>query len=83
MLQDWGVVTAAPRRGISVVMDLSDLKKIQITPESIACHVRRYLDSLDLLSLTVEQVAVHAAAQAEPGRVRLLCGCLLYTSRCV
>ena len=76
MLQDWGVVTAAPRRGISVVMDLSDLKKIQITSESIACHVRRYLDSLDLLSLTVEQVAVHAAAQAESGRVRLLCGTL-------
>ena len=76
MLQDWGVVTAAPRRGISVVMDLSDLKKIQITPESIACHVRRYLDSLDLLSLTVEQVASHAAAQAEPGQVHLLCGTL-------
>ena len=76
MLQDWGVVTAAPRRGISVVMDLSDLKKIQITSESIACHVRRYLDSLDLLSLTVEQVAVHAAAQAESGRIRLLCGTL-------
>ena len=49
MLQNWGVVTAAPRRGISVVMDLEDLKKIQIAPESIACHVRRYLDSLELL----------------------------------
>lgn len=66
MLQDWGVVTAAPRRGISVVMDLEGLKKIQITPESIACHVRRYLDTLELLSLTVERVATHAAAYASP-----------------
>ena len=61
MLQNWGVVTAAPRRGISVVMDLAALQKIQITPESIACHVRRYLDSLDLLSLTVGRAAAHAA----------------------
>lgn len=62
MLQNWGVVTAAPRRGISVVMDLAALQRIQITPESIACHVRRYLDSLDLLALTVGRVAAHAAA---------------------
>lgn len=61
MLRDWGVVTAAPRRGISVEMDLAALQKIQIAPESIACHVRRYLDSLDLLTLTVERVAAHAA----------------------
>lgn len=66
MLQDWGVVTAAPRRGISVEMDLEGLKKIQIAPESIACHVRRYLDSLELLSLTVERVVAHAAAYASP-----------------
>lgn len=62
MLQDWGVVTAAPRRGISVMMDLAGLKSVHITPESIACHVRRYLDSLDLLSLTAERVAAHAGA---------------------
>ena len=65
MLQNWGVVTAAPRRGISVVMDLASLQKIQITPESIACHIRRYLDSLDLLALTVERVAAHAAANVQ------------------
>ena len=64
MLQDWGVVTAAPRRGISVVMDVEGLQRIPIAPEAIACHVRRYLDSLDLLSLTVEKVAKHAAAHA-------------------
>ena len=61
MLQDWGVVTAAPRKGISVVMNLEGLQKIHIAPESIACHVRRYLDSLDLLSLTVRMVAAHGA----------------------
>ena len=77
MLRRWGVVTAAPRRGISVVMDLEGLKKIQITPESIACHVRRYLDSLELLSLTVERVAAHAGARAEAKETRQLRGILL------
>ena len=66
MLQDWGVVTAAPRRGISVEMNLAALQKIHIAPEAIACHVRRYLDSLDLLTLTVERVAAHAAASVSP-----------------
>lgn len=65
MLQNWGVVNTAPRRGISVVMDLEGLKRIHITPESIACHVRRYLDSLELLSLTVESIAAHSASCAE------------------
>ena len=72
MLRDWGVVTAAPRRGISVEMDLAALQKIHIAPEAIACHVRRYLDSLDLLSLTVERVAAHAAAFAAPEDVQRL-----------
>lgn len=72
MLRQWGVVTTAPRRGISVVMDLTALKKIQITPASIACHVRRYLDSLELLSLTVERVAAHAAAHTSPDDAALL-----------
>lgn len=62
MLQDWGVVAAAPRRGISVEMNLEALKKIHITPEVIACHVRRYLDSLELLCMTVERTAAHGAA---------------------
>lgn len=72
MLRDWGVVTAAPRRGISVEMDLAALQKIQISPEAIACHVRRYLDSLDLLSLTIERVAAHAAARVQPKDARRL-----------
>lgn len=66
MLQDWGVVTAAPRKGISVVMNLEGLQKIYIAPESIACHVRRYLDSLELLSLTVRMVAAHGAVHMPP-----------------
>lgn len=72
MLRDWGVVTAAPRRGISVEMDLAALQKIYIAPESIACHVRRYLDSLDLLALTVERVAAHAAPFVLPEDARRL-----------
>lgn len=72
MLREWGVVTAAPRRGISVEMDLEALKRISIDPETIARHVRRYLDSLDLLALTVESVAAHAAAHVEPGEARRL-----------
>lgn len=72
MLRDWGVVTAAPRRGISVAMDLAALQQVHIAPEAIACHVRRYLDSLDLLTLTVEAVAAHAAAYAPPQEVEQL-----------
>lgn len=72
MLQDWGVVTAAPRRGISVEMDLAALQKIHIAPEAIACHVRRYLDSLDLLALTMERVAAHAATHIKPQDVQQL-----------
>ncbi|WP_195632962.1 hypothetical protein [Enterocloster bolteae] len=40
MREEWGVVTAAPKKGISVVMNLEGLQKIHIAPESIACHVR-------------------------------------------
>lgn len=72
MLQAWGVVQAAPRRGILVEMDLDALQRIQIAPETIARHVRRYLDSLDLLALTVEPVAAHAAAYMEAEAVRRL-----------
>ncbi len=78
MLQGWGVVTATPRRGISVEMDLAALQKINIAPESIACHVRRYLDSLDLLALTVDRVAGHAAAHVESKDVQRLQEVLLW-----
>ena len=54
------------RKGISVVMNLEGLQKIHIAPESIACHVRRYLDSLELLSLTVRMVAARGAVYMTP-----------------
>ena len=38
------------------------LRHIPIDPALVAYHVRRYLDSLELLSLTAEGVAAHAAA---------------------
>ena len=60
------MVTAAPRKGISVVMNLEGLQKIHIAPESIACHMRRYLDSLELLSLTVRMVAARGAVYMTP-----------------
>lgn len=70
VLQDWGVVTAAPRNGIFVAKDLEGLRKIYIAPEQIAGHVRRYFDSLQLVALTVEGVAEHAALHAKPDETR-------------
>lgn len=61
-LQEWGVVTAKRGRGIYVAMDLAGLKNVQIDPGLLGCHLRRFLDSLELLSLTAEGVAAHAAA---------------------
>lgn len=72
ILQEWGVVAATPGKGIFVTMDLDDLKKVKISPGMIATHVRRFLDSLELLSLTVEEVALHAANNAAPGEVQKL-----------
>lgn len=60
-LERWGVVTAIRGKGIFVAMDLKAMGKIEIEPELIACHIRKYLDSLELLSLTIENVAAHAA----------------------
>ncbi len=65
-LQQWGVVTAKRGNGIYVAMDLEDLKKIYLDRDLIACYVRRFLDSLELLSLTIESVAVHAAGEVKP-----------------
>ena len=61
IMQEWGVVKAVRGNGIFVMMDIHDLKKIEISPHLIACHVRRYLDTLDLLTLTIEGVAAYAA----------------------
>ncbi len=71
-LQDWGVVTATRGKGIFVAMDLEGLKKIHIPPELVACHVRRFMDSLELISLTIEGVAAHAAAYVTAEEARWL-----------
>ena len=72
ILQEWGVVEATPGKGIFVTMDLDGLKKLTISPGMIASHVRRFLDSLELLSLTVESVAVHAAENASASEAQEL-----------
>lgn len=62
IMQEWGVVKTIRGKGIFVEMDLSEMKKIQISPRLIAYHVRRYLDSMELLALTIEGASVCAAA---------------------
>ena len=61
ILQDWGVVTAKRGSGIYVAMDLSALKRAHIPKKMIACHLRRFLDNMDLLCFTIDGVAAHAA----------------------
>ncbi|WP_353616489.1 GntR family transcriptional regulator [Clostridium sp. D33t1_170424_F3] len=61
IMQEWGVVKTVRGNGIFVEMDLEELKKIQIPAHLIANQVRRYLDSLELLSLTIEGTAGCAA----------------------
>ncbi len=63
LLQKWGVADAVRGKGIFVTTDLEGLKKLSLPGELIAGHVRRYLDSLELLSLTAEGVAAYAAAR--------------------
>lgn len=60
ILQEWGVVRTVRGKGVFVAMDLQAMSRIQIDADLIACHLRRYLDSLELISLTVEGVAAHA-----------------------
>ena len=60
-LQKMGVVTAKRGHGIYVDMNLDGLKQIQIDPGLIACHLRRYLDSLELITLSIEGIAAKAA----------------------
>ncbi len=74
LLQKEGVVYATRGKGIFVAADFKKLSEIQIDPDLLSCHVRRYFDSLELLSLTVEGVAAHAAARAAVGEARRLRG---------
>ena len=65
ILQEWNVVDAVRGKGIFVTTDLEGLKKLCLPKELIAVHVRRYLDSLELLSMTAEGVAAYAAANVK------------------
>jgi len=69
-LKEWGVVKAVRGDGIYVEMDQNDIQKVQVPPRLIAYHVRRYLDTLELLTLTVEGAAVCAAANITLPEVR-------------
>lgn len=61
VLREWGIVTAKRGCGIYVSMDLTGLKNVKISPDLIGCHLRRFLDSLELLDFTIDKVAEHAA----------------------
>ncbi len=60
ILQEWGVVKTVRGNGIFVEMDQNDIRKVQTPPHLVACHVRRFLDSLALLALTIEGAAACA-----------------------
>ncbi len=69
IMQEWGVVKTIRGKGIYVEMDLSEMKKIKIPPHLIAYHVRRYLDSMGLLALTIEGASVCAASHITPEEI--------------
>jgi len=71
-LQKWGVVSATRGKGIFVAMDPKTLSKISIDPDLISYHIRQYLDSLELLSLTIDGVAAHAASRVTIEEARQL-----------
>lgn len=63
ILQKWGVVKTVRGNGIFVEMDREEIGRIRVPAHLIACQVRRYLDTLELLALTVEGAAACAAAR--------------------
>lgn len=60
-LRKWGVVEATRGKGIFISTNSEAVNDIHVAPELISSHVRRYFESLELLSLTVEEVAYHVA----------------------
>lgn len=72
ILQNWGVVNSVRGKGIFITMDLDNLKKIPLDPKLLACHVRRFLDSLEFLSITIEGVSKHIAKYSKPHEVQEL-----------
>ena len=71
-LQKWGIVEAVPGKGIFVSAKIEDLHEIHVDPRLIASHLRRYFDCLELLSLTAEGVAYHAAADVSCEQIQKL-----------
>nr|WP_303192697.1 GntR family transcriptional regulator [Hungatella hathewayi] len=63
ILREWGVVKTVRGVGIFVTADTADIQKIHVPSHLIACHVRRYLDTLEFLELTIEGAAACAAAR--------------------
>lgn len=72
ILQSWGVVKAVRGQGIFVEMDRKEIEAITIEPRLIACHVRRYLDTLECLSLTMEGIAASAAEAMDEASIAAL-----------
>ncbi len=64
ILQELGIVKTVRGNGIFVEMDRHEIQKIHMPPHLVALHVRRYLDTLELLTLTIEGAAACAAAHA-------------------
>ena len=71
-LQKWGVVEATRGKGIFVSTNIQALNDIPLDPRLIASHIRRYFECLELLSLTVEGVACHAAAHVSDEQIHEL-----------
>ena len=71
-LQKWGIVEATPGKGIFVSANIEALNDIYVDPKLIASHIRRYFDSLELLSLTAEGVAYHVAAHVSFEHIQTL-----------
>lgn len=77
-LKEWRVVETAPHKGIWVTMDAEELKQVYIDPKLVACHVRRFLDSLELLTLTMEGVTAHAMENVSKEEIERFCNELGY-----
>ena len=81
-LQEWGIVEATRGRGIFVSTNKQALNDIYIDPRLIASHIRRYLEGLELLSLTAKGVAEHVADQASTYQIQNLIQKLEEAKKC-
>lgn len=70
ILQEWGVVRTVRGNGIFVETGREEIGRIHIPPHLIAYHVRRYLDTLELLALTIEGAAACAASHITQPKIQ-------------